>query len=191
MLHVQTYAAAQAPSSDEAALVARLASFEDDAWQTVFQQHHATIVRIAFMRTFNRSTAEDIAAEVFAEAVKGIGRYRYRGVPFRAWLFRLARNITSNHLKAQLRTSQVPLEDMEAVLESTPEDLDLRADFVESLTRLTDDQRSVVVLRLVAECSVSEVAQVLNRSEGAIKQLQHRAIAALRANMSSERQVDA
>ncbi len=189
MLQVQPSVASEYETLDEPALVERLAAFDDGAWQVIFQRHHATIVRIAYARTFDRNAAEDIAAEVFAEAVKGIRRYSYRGVPFRAWLFRLARNITSDYIKAKLRTRQMPLDEMAGLLETVPDDLDLRTDFVQALTKLTDDQRTVVVLRLVAECSLAETAVVLGKSEGAIKQLQHRAMAVLRAEMSASQQV--
>ena len=132
------------------------------------------------------AVAEDIAAEVFAEAAKGIGRYRYRGIPFRAWLYRIARNTIADHLKAQNRRGQVSLEDMEGILEAAPTDLDLRADFVRALNYLNEDQRMVVVLRFVSDCSLREVAEVLAKSEGAIKQLQHRALTILKTRLAEE-----
>ena len=184
MLVLDTETSSQIVAENESDLVRRLAAFEPAAWQSVFDQHFQALVRFAYVRTLQLGVAEDIAAEVFAEAAKGIGRYRYRGIPFRAWLYRIARNTIADHLKAHKRRAQVPLDDMETSPEATPADLDLRVDFVRALNYLNEDQRTVVVLRFVSDCSLREVAEVLAKSEGAIKQLQHRALAILRAKMA-------
>jgi RNA polymerase sigma-70 factor (ECF subfamily) len=95
---------------DEAMLVNRLAAFDADAWNAVFDRYFTSIFRLAYVRTRHHGAAEDIAAQTFAEAAQGIRRYRYRGVPFRAWLYRIARNLTSDHLKAELRQPRVSLD---------------------------------------------------------------------------------
>ncbi len=182
----ETETSPQIAADDEAALVEQLAAFDPAAWQSIFDQYFPALVRFAYVRTFQVGVAEDIAAEVFAEAAKGIGRYRYQGIPFRAWLYRIARNTIADHLKAQNRRGQVSLEDMEGILEAAPTDLDLRADFVRALNYLNEDQRMVVVLRFVSDCSLREVAEVLAKSEGAIKQLQHRALTILKTRLAEE-----
>jgi RNA polymerase sigma-70 factor (ECF subfamily) len=169
---------------DEAELVRRLAAFEADAWQVAFDRYFASVYRLALSRTFQASAAEDLAAEVFAEAARGIERYRYRGVPFRAWLYRIARNLIADHLKRRARQSGVPIEAVQESLVAAADDVELRTDFTRALATLPEDQRIVVVLRLVEGCSVAEVAAVLRRSNDAVKQLQRRALLALRERLS-------
>jgi RNA polymerase sigma-70 factor (ECF subfamily) len=170
-------------SIDEAVLVSRLASFEPDAWRIIFESYFVSIFRLAYVRTRHRDAAEEIAAQTFAEAAAGISRYRYHGVPFRAWLYRIARNLTSDHLKAQHRRPQVSLEETEA-LEASVIDQESRVDFLAAIDQLTEDQRTVVLLRLVDGYSLAEVASILGRSTGAVKQLQHRALVSLQQRMS-------
>lgn len=184
---VTTAPAVQADQSvesvDEALLVSRLAAFEPDAWRTIFDTYFASIFRLAYVRTRHRDIAEDIAAQTFADAAAGIRRYRYRGVPFRAWLYRIARNLTSDHLKAQQRRPQVSLEET-STLEASATDQESRVDFLTAVDELTEDQKAVVLLRLVDGYSLAEVASILGKSTGAVKQLQHRATVTLQRQMS-------
>jgi RNA polymerase sigma-70 factor (ECF subfamily) len=169
--------------SDESAFVRQLADFDPDAWRGIFQRYFTPVFRLAYVRTLNRSAAEDITAEVFSEAALSIRRYKYRGVPFRAWLFRIARNVIADHLKAQKRRPQVYFDAIEDVAGELDTDIELRADFVSALGHLTDAQRDVVILRFVTGCSLGEVADVMGKSVGAIKQLQSRAVTILQAEM--------
>ncbi len=182
----ETETSSSIAAEDEAILVQRLAAFEPAAWQSIFDQYFPALVRFAYVRTFQLGAAEDIAADAFAEAAKGIGGYRYRGIPFRAWLYRIGRNTIADHLKAQKRRGLVALNDMDGIIEAVPADLDLRVDFVRALNDLNEDQLAVVVLRFVSDCSLREVAEVLAKSEGAVKQLQHRALKILKARLAEE-----
>lgn len=169
--------------SDESVFVQQLADFDPDAWRGIFQQYFTPVFRLAYVRTLDRSAAEDITAEVFSEAALSIRRYKYRGVPFRAWLFRIARNTVADYLKAQMRRPQVYFDAIEDVAGEVDTDIELRADFVSALYQLTEAQRDVIVLRFVTGCSLGEVAAVMGKSVGAIKQLQSRAVAILQAEM--------
>jgi RNA polymerase sigma-70 factor, ECF subfamily len=173
-------------SLDEAALVSQLAAFDPEAWRAVFDRYFTSIFRLAYVRTRHHGAAEDIAAQTFAEAAEGIGRYRYRGVPFRAWLYRIARNLTSDHLKAQRRQLQVTLEETSAVDADSTLEPETNVDFVAAIDDLTDDQKTVVLMRLVDGYSLAEVAEAMGKSTGAIKQLQHRALVTLQQRMSTD-----
>jgi RNA polymerase sigma-70 factor (ECF subfamily) len=170
--------------ADEAALVTQLAAFDPDAWRAVFDRYFTSIFRLVYMRTRQSSTAEEIAAQTFAEAAAGIRRYRYRGVPFRAWLYRIARNLTADYLKASQKRQHVPLDESWLGDDTPALDAETRADFLLALDKLTDDQRTVVLLRFVEGCSLAEAAAILGRSTGAVKQLQHRALAVLQRGMA-------
>lgn len=170
-------------STDEAHLVSRLATFDTGAWDAIFQRYFASIYRLAYVRTRDAVAAEDIAAQTFAEAAQGIQRYRYRGVPFRAWLYRIARNLISDHLKAERRQTRVPLDET-APFAAPEAEAEGYVDFVAALDELTDDQKTVVTLRLVDGYSLTEVAGIVGKSVGAVKQLQFRAIGVLQRHMA-------
>lgn len=168
---------------DEAMLVDRLAAFDADAWNAIFERYFTSIFRLAYVRTGHRGAAEDIAAQTFAEAAQGIRRYRYRGVPFRAWLYRIARNLTADHLKAEQRQPRVSL-DQSTGLEVAAAEPESYVDLLAAIDELTDDQKAVVMLRLVDGYSIAEVAGITGKSIGAVKQLQYRAIGTLQQRMS-------
>jgi RNA polymerase sigma-70 factor (ECF subfamily) len=172
-------------SIDESVLVSRLSAFEPEAWQSIFDSYFASIFRLAYVRTRHRDAAEDIAAQTFAEAAEGIRRYRYRGVPFRAWLYRIARNLASDHVKAERRKPQVSLAEAPS-LEAGAADSESNVDFLAAVDELTADQKTVVLLRLVDGYSQAEVANVLGKSVGAVKQLQHRALTTLQQRMAPD-----
>jgi RNA polymerase sigma-70 factor (ECF subfamily) len=170
--------------ADESALVRQLAAFEQDAWRTVFDRYFASIFRIVYVKTRQSAVSEEIAAQTFAEAVAGIRSYRYRGIPFRAWLYRIARNLTADYLKADRGRPSVPLEDSWSAESDSAADVETRADFLVALEDLTEDQKTVVLLRFVEGCSLAEAAAFMGKSTGAVKQLQHRAITTLQRRMS-------
>jgi RNA polymerase sigma-70 factor (ECF subfamily) len=170
--------------ADESALVRQLAAFEPDAWSTVFESYFSSIFRLVYVKTRQSAVSEEIAAQTFAEAVAGIRNYRYRGIPFRAWLYRIARNLTADYLKADRRRPSVPFEDAWPAESNSAADAETRADFLVALEDLTEDQKTVILLRFVEGRSLAEAAVFMGKSTGAVKQLQHRAITVLQRRMS-------
>jgi RNA polymerase sigma-70 factor (ECF subfamily) len=174
---------------DEASFVRRLAAHDGEAWRQLFHAYYTSIYRLAYVRTFQAPIAEDIASETLAEAARGIGRYKYRGVPFRAWLFRIANNLIVDYIKAQVRRPQVYLATAETTEDSGASALDkveADADFFRAIRDLPADQRTVLILRFANELSLAETAEAMGKSSGAIKQLQHRAIAAARERLAGK-----
>ena len=175
------------PYEREDDLATALASLEPGAWRQLFHEHHQRIYNYAYLRTGNTADAEDIAANVFVEAVKGINRFQYRGAPVAAWLFRIAHNETVDHLKRRRRTATTSLENPEAADELQARDEigqteDWR-DVREAMGTLKQEYRDVLMLRLVEGQNVAETAALLGKTEGAVKVMQMRALRALRTRL--------
>jgi RNA polymerase sigma-70 factor (ECF subfamily) len=165
------------PAPDEADLVRRAKSREAQVWSQWYDQYYGPLYRYAFSRLSSREDAEDIAAQVFVEALKGIDGYKYRGRPILAWLYRIAHNLVAARYRKIGRASPVAgdgpaADDPEAALDS----LVLR----EMVGRLTPDQREIVTLRFFAGLSTAEIARVLDKKEATVYSIQVRAVAALR-----------
>mgnify|MGYP001603481723 FL=1 len=175
------------PYEREDDLATALASLEPGAWRQLFQEHHQRWYNYAYLRTGNTADAEDIAANVFVEAVKGIDRFQYRGAPVAAWLFRIAHNETVDHLKRRRRTATTSLENPEAVDELLARDDIGQAedwrDVREAMGTLKQEYRDVLMLRLVEGQNVAETAALLGKTEGAVKVMQMRALRALRTRL--------
>lgn len=156
---------------------------DGEAWSALFEREYAFVFRTVLARVGERATAEDISGQVFLEALEGIGRYRDRGKPIRAWLVTIARHRTHDWFRKQRREgAEVP----EATVPGPDEAL---TPILDVLARLTPEQQEVVHLRFVEGYSLDEVAGLTGRSVGAVKALQHRAIVRLRTIIASDPEV--
>ncbi|HLF79470.1 MAG TPA: sigma-70 family RNA polymerase sigma factor [Dehalococcoidia bacterium] len=167
-----------------AVFVQRLAGLEPMAWQLLFDQEFPRMYRFAYARTGDPQLAEDIASEVFAAAAQGIARYRHTGAPIAAWLFRIARNITADHLEKRRKRPQSSIDDVEIESPAFSGQIDERTDLAYYIKRLSREQQEVIALRFFNDCSLNESAHALGKSVGAVKVLQHRALAALKKHMT-------
>lgn len=178
------------PAHRERTLIDRARDMDAAAWDELYLEHYTAIYRYAFFRVADAPAAEDLAAEVFFQAVRGIQRYRYRGVAFRAWLYRIAHNVTADFRRERL--ARGPAEpDPEAALRLLEEGdfapaVLLRRDIQEAVARLTDEQQQVIILRFYEGLSIAETAETIGRNAGATKSLQHRALDRLRAILGEE-----
>jgi RNA polymerase sigma-70 factor (ECF subfamily) len=172
-------------TSRERSLVDRAREMNPSAWDELYTRHYSAIHRYAMFRLGDAAAADDIAADVFLEAVRGISRYRYRGIAFRAWLYRIAHNLTADSRRRTVARNDHESRDVEALAAASAEDfapgLDRRRDLHVAVGRLTDEQQQVVILRFFEGLSLAEVAEATGRNEGAIKSLQHRALERLRS----------
>ena len=132
-------------------------------------------------RTRNRAAAEDITSQVFERALRTIGRFEWRGVPVSAWLFRIASNALADYWREDAHEASGPPPDAPDSREL--EDIDRRLALYRHVDRLPELQRQVIRMRFTEDRSIHEVAVALRRSEGAVKQLQLRAIENLRKSM--------
>lgn len=146
-----------------------------DLYEQNFERVYAFVAR----RVRDRAEAEDVVSDVFYKALKGIGGYEERdGVPFVAWLYRIAANVL--HDRAHNAGREAPLEDCDVAVD---DDVERRALLFRLVDTLPPAQRDVLVKRFAEQRSIADVARQLGRSEGAVKQLQLRAIEALRAQV--------
>ena len=175
-MHEFAYPAPESEGGDEA-LVERLRAFDQLAWGEQYDLHHTRIWRYVYARTGDRDDADDLAAQVFAEAVASIHRYRYTGRPLLAWLYRIARNLTAE--RARRRRLELPRSSAEPQGASLEDRLD-SMELARALEGLTDSQREVVALRFFAGYSTREIAAALGKREAAIYSLEVRALASLR-----------
>jgi RNA polymerase sigma-70 factor (ECF subfamily) len=170
-------------------LAVALRSLDSDAWRQLFEEQYQRVYHYAYLRTGNPSDADDIAANVFVEAVKGIRSFEFRGAPIAAWLFRIAHNETVDALKRRTRSAADAI-DHPSVAErlAAPDEQRGRDDWRDAaaaLARLKQEHQDVLTLRLIEGRSVRDVARMLGKSEGAVKVMQGRALQALRRKMGS------
>jgi RNA polymerase sigma-70 factor (ECF subfamily) len=131
-------------------------------------------------RVGSREEAEDITSDVFHHALANLKSFEWRGAPFAAWLIRIATNRITDRWRKTANEGGNPITDEPK--DTRMENIEQRAALFQLVKRLPEDQRRVVVLRFVEEKSIREIAQELRRSEGAVKQLQFRALEKLRAS---------
>jgi RNA polymerase sigma-70 factor (ECF subfamily) len=141
---------------------------------------HAVYAYLA-RRTASREEAEDVTSQVFHQALASLHRFEWRGAPFAAWLMRIAANMLADHWRLRARETGDPPGD--ELSDDSMENLERRAALFQLVDLLPADQRRVIAMRFVEEKSIREIAQEMKRSEGAIKQLQFRALEKLRASM--------
>jgi RNA polymerase sigma-70 factor (ECF subfamily) len=148
----------------------------------IYERYFDRVYAFALTRTRDRTAAEDVTAETFRRALENLPRFEWRGVPLSAWLFRIAGNAATDHLKQSSRLGTPPESpDVDENWEDRLIEVETRARLFEMVSRLPRDQRRVIVMRFGQEMSIREIAGDLGRSEGAVKLLQHRAMQTLRA----------
>ena len=170
-------------------LVRRAQRREPEAFGQLYEEHFDRIYRYVLIRVRNQADAEDITQQVFLKALESIGSYRWRGMPFASWLFRIAHNLVVDHWKKMSRQK------VEAVAPEVIDELaggssgdpaaltELNFDVKQlavACEQLTDGQREIISLRFAGGLSVAESAKVMGKSEGAVKVLQHAALVKLR-----------
>ena len=169
--------------SDEHKLMARARRFDQDALGQIHDKYYAPIFRYALYRTGDRETAEDIASEVFTRLLQGLRSGTGPKTTLAGWLFGVAARVVSDHFRQAYRRPTVELTDVLTDYDDTPSTLTLaaleREELRQALASLTEEQQHVIALRFGQEMPIQEVARVMGKTEGAIKQLQARAIAAL------------
>ncbi len=177
---------------DDAALVAR-AKTEGEAFGVLYERYVKKIYNYMYYRTGNERDAEDLTARVFQRALVHLAHYTDRGLPFSAWLYRIAHNLVANWHRDQGRRKVLPLE--HAALRDLQE---MRADMPEVMTetreeqeallavirRLPGERQELLILKFVERLSNAEIGAVMNRSEGAVKSLYHRTLLALRDELA-------
>lgn len=166
-----------------------LAKEDADAFGELYARYVKKMYSYIFHRTGNSQDAEDLTAKVFSRAYSHIGNYVDRGVPFQAWLYRIAHNLVANWHRDQARRKIIALDDYVAhslqseAPERLAEDQEERDQLMEAVRRLPEERQQLLLLKFIEQLSNAEIGQIMGRTEGAIKSLYHRTLLALRDDM--------
>jgi RNA polymerase sigma-70 factor, ECF subfamily len=164
---------------------------DQDAFGKLYEENIDKIFKFVAARVSDRQTAEDITSKVFTKAWEKIGKYELRGAPFRAWLFRIARNTVIDHYRTSKEVmsfdtfEDLPNKAELPVLDKVKQAIEVD-EIMKLIKELTPSQQEVLILRLVNELSTAEISQILGKGEGAIRALQMRGLQAL-AKLIKER----
>src|SRR3954464_3713968 len=166
------------------ALVERAQAGDRGALEELYLLHFDRIYSYLHMSVGNRHDAEDLTTQTFLKMLESIGRFRWQSAPFSAWLFRIAHNLAMDHFRARRRWqpeeevpeppgSEEPSAELEAMQSIG------RQSMLELIDKLSPEQQQVLTLKFVFNFPNADVAKILDKTEGAIKSLQHRALASL------------
>ncbi len=169
---------------DEENLVRRAQHHDEAALTQLYEENFDRIYRYIVLKIREKTEAEDMTQQVFISALKSISSFKWKGVPFSAWLFRIAHNLIVDYYRKKSKQATVQLDESLVRSNSDPrieveQKLDIEQ-LVSATKRLTKAQQEVISLRFAGELSIAQVAKVMGKSEGAVKALQHSAIVALR-----------
>ncbi len=177
----------------DAELVA-LAKDNRDAFGELYERYVKKIYSYIYYRTGNAHDAEDLTARVFFRAMSHMENYTERGVPFQAWLYRIAHNLVANWHRDRGRRKIIPLDEYVAAglrseaPEKSAEDAEEREMLLAAIRKLPEDRQQLLMLKFVDHLSNAEIGEIMERTEGAIKSLYHRTLIALREEIESAMQ---
>jgi RNA polymerase sigma-70 factor, ECF subfamily len=182
--------ASETVESDQA-LIAR-ARTEREAFGVLYQRHVSAIYRYVYYRVGNAEDAEDLTAKSFARALKHVAGYSERGLPVTAWLYRIAHNVVANYHRDNSRKPSTNLDDVD-LFRAHHDDADHKIDtdraregLLRAIRKLPSERQHLIVLKFVEQKQNTEIGQIMNRSEGAIKSLYHRTLDQLRGILDAE-----
>ena len=173
---------------EEADLVRRAQKQDPEAFARLYEGYFEKIYRYVVIKIGNQTEAEDMTQQVFLNALQSISSFRWQGVPFSAWLYRIAHNQVVDYFRKKTKRPATfddpPLYISDSNKEADPQRVTERNLSIEQLVaasrQLTEAQREVISLRFTSDLSTAEVAKIMGKSPGAVKALQHSAILALR-----------
>ena len=175
---------------EEWQLVRNAQKYDEDALHKLYEKYYPKIYNYAFLQMGDVHSAEDLTADVMLKMLESIQKYSFRGLPFGAWVFRIARNRLIDLHRRRKRRGEVDLSETISGTLVSPESMAERAlergQIQIALKHLTDEQRQVIVLKFIQGFDNRSVGRIMGRSEGAVKSLQHRALGRLRRVLSGE-----
>ena len=171
--------------SDEEALK-RAAQGDRDGFGLIYDRYIVRIYNYIYYRTGNQHDAEDLTSQVFSRALKHITNYQDRGVPFSAWLYRIAHNLVANWHRDRSRKQEFALEDgvWSSKESDMPESVLIRVEqhdeILDLIRDIPEDRQLLIILKFVDHMSNAEIGKIMGKTEGAIKSLYHRTLLSLR-----------
>ena len=179
--------------SDSEELLIERAKHDPEAFGELYERYVDRIYNYIYYRTGNVHEAEDLTARVFYRALSHIPRYRQHGVPFAAWLYRIAHNLVANWHRDRSRRHDIRLDDVLSLAsrDAGPDHLAEQSEeaygLLEAMRRLPAERQQLLILKFAEGMSNLEIAHVMGRTEGAIKSMYHRTLIALRDELSKDR----
>jgi RNA polymerase sigma-70 factor (ECF subfamily) len=150
----------------------------------LYEEYFDKIAHYIYVRIGDRNEAEDLAGDVFLKALESLKSYKERGIPMQAWLFRIAHNVSVDHLRKKGKLTSVPIEELTIVNGENPASVaetSMEIERVrEAMERLTPQQREVIQLRIFCSLSSKDVGAILHKSDGAVREMQRAAVERLR-----------
>jgi len=190
---IEENAAHETETRDESLLVEQ-AKQNPAAFGLLYEKYVQKIYNYIYYRTGNYNDAEDLTAKTFHRAMRHIPSYEQRGVPFSAWLYRIAHNVVANWHRDRSRRKVIALDELvlhqqwrpspEGLVEADEE----KRELLRVIRRLPADRQLLLILKFVEGMSNEAIGQVMGRSEGAVKSLYHRTLLALRKEMAPQSQ---
>jgi RNA polymerase sigma-70 factor (ECF subfamily) len=176
---------------EDGALVSR-AKEEREAFETLYEKYLKKVYTYVYYRVGNREDAEDITESVFLHALIHLDRYQDRGIPFSAWLLRIAHNLVANWHRNSKRRRVVDLDSVEPLHDSSPtpeeavEGEEERREIRELLGTLPEERQQALILRYAEGMKHKEIGEVMGKSAGAVKVLIHRSLISLHRSLSEK-----
>jgi RNA polymerase sigma-70 factor, ECF subfamily len=179
------------PLQDEELLVQRAQKQDSEAFTQIYEAYFDKIYRYLAVRIRNEAEAEDMAQQVFMKVLQSISSYKSKGVPFSSWIYRIAHNQMVDFMRQQNKKATVDIEGLQIPYAGDdPQQIMEKQGDIEALKqatrKLTPAQQEVLSLRFTGELSIAQCAEIMGKSEGAIKALQHSAVLSLRKVLGSE-----
>jgi len=177
---------------NEEEILSNASQGDRDAFGQLYERYVERIFNYVYYRTGNLHDAEDLTARVFQRAMNHIKNYTDRGVPFSAWLYRIAHNLVANWHRDRSRKQEIPLDDLPVVQAKGdhPERNLVRSQEQEALLRmirrLPPERQNLLILKFVENMSNAEIGEIMGRSEGAVKSLYHRTLLSLRDQLEDQ-----
>lgn len=167
-------------------IIKKIKKGDIESFGLLYDHYFKQIYRFIFLKVNHKEDAQDLTHQVFLQAFKKIGDYEEKGFPFSSWLYKIARNEIIDFYRS--KKTNVALEELENVLtdanqENIKDRLDLKIQIEKvrlALKKIKPEYQDVIIMRFIEDLSIKEVAEILNKTEGAIKLIQHRAIASLK-----------
>lgn len=176
----------QATESDERLLI-EAAQNDPSRFAELYEQNFHRVYAYVARRVRDRVETQDVTAQVFHKALANLGKFKWKGSPFAAWLYRIAQNAIADRSRQKAREStDQPDPSSESSAATDLEAVERRARLFRAVDKLPEDQRRVIVMRFADEKSIREIGEELGRSEGAVKQLQFRALENLRNRLNEK-----
>ncbi|RMF45094.1 MAG: sigma-70 family RNA polymerase sigma factor [Anaerolineae bacterium] len=173
-------------SHNEERIIERATQGDSEAFGILYERYVSQIYNYIYYRVGNVHDAEDLTERVFMRAMKHIRNYHNRGLPFSAWLYRIAHNLVANWYRDTSRRKEIPIHDIIPVPagEDHPESSVLATEEREALLKVIRDlppeRQQLLILKFVERLSNAEIGRIMGRTEGAIKSLYHRTLISLR-----------